>query len=92
MSTLLRAVHLLALVIGYITLLSCAVVALTIVAFVWREWLSKPWPRCQRTLVVVERNGPFLNPHPRGHQTLHVDAPSPGDAWSALGEPRRRAP
>lgn len=76
--------HALALAIGYLVLGSASIVALTIAVWVWREWLGKAWPR--RTVVVtVERNGPFLNTHPKGHQTLHVNAKSPGVAWTAIG-------
>jgi hypothetical protein len=80
--------HTIALAIGYLCLASLAAIAATIVVSVWRSWLAQPWPRRTAT-VVVERNGPFLNPHPKGHQTVHVTASSPGEAWVAIERGRR---
>jgi hypothetical protein len=79
--------HLMALAIGYLCLGSLAAIAVTVVGYVWRSWLEQPWPR--RRTIIVERNGPFLNPHPKGHQTLHVTASSPREAWTAIERGRR---
>jgi hypothetical protein len=80
--------HAIALGIGYLVLASAAIVALTIAVWVWRSWLEQPWPR-RTVIVTVERNGPFLNTHPKGHQTVHVNAKSPGEAWVAVSGRRR---